>query len=64
MPAVVRLPNFVAASDTESYYYNLLIQYVPHLNEAELLGKFNSARDAFLGNEECLRQTNANLEIW
>ncbi|KAF9407199.1 hypothetical protein HW555_012690 [Spodoptera exigua] len=33
-------------------------------NEAELLGEFNSARDAFLANEESLRQTNAYLEIY
>ncbi|VVC90599.1 unnamed protein product, partial [Leptidea sinapis] len=63
-PAVVRVPNFVAASDPESYYYSLLIQYMPYRNEAELLGEFNSARDAFLANEESLRQTNAYLEIY
>ncbi|KAL3283669.1 hypothetical protein HHI36_006807 [Cryptolaemus montrouzieri] len=63
-PAVVRVPNFVAASDPESYYYSLLIQYKPYRNEAELLGEFNSARDAFLANEESLRQTNAYLEIY
>ncbi|KAL4721734.1 hypothetical protein ACJJTC_014267 [Scirpophaga incertulas] len=48
----------------ESYYYSLLIQYMPYRNEAELLGEFNSARDAFLANEESLRQTNAYLEIY
>ncbi|KAH9638034.1 hypothetical protein HF086_014895 [Spodoptera exigua] len=63
-PAVVRVPNFVAASDPESYYYSLLIQYMPYRNETELLGEFNSARDAFLANEESLRQTNAYLEIY
>ncbi|KAF9409134.1 hypothetical protein HW555_011413 [Spodoptera exigua] len=63
-PAVVRVPNFIAASDPESYYYSLLIQYMPYRNETELLGEFNSARDAFLANEESLRQTNAYLEIY
>ncbi|CAG5002801.1 unnamed protein product [Parnassius apollo] len=62
-PAVVRVPNFVAASDPESYYYSLLIQYMPYRNEAELLGEFN-VPDAFLANEESLRQTYAYLEIY
>ncbi|KAH9628738.1 hypothetical protein HF086_003692 [Spodoptera exigua] len=37
---------------------------MPYRNETELLGEFNSARDAFLANEESLRQTNAYLEIY
>lgn len=43
-PAVVQVPNFVAASDLESYYYSLLIQYMPYRNEAELLGEFKCQR--------------------
>lgn len=47
-PAVVRVSNFVAAPDSESYYNSLLLQYMPYRNESELVGEYNCAREAFI----------------
>ncbi|GFQ97361.1 ATP-dependent DNA helicase [Trichonephila clavata] len=58
VPAVVRVPYFVAASDPENYYYSLLLQYVPFRNESELIADYDRAR------ESDLRATNARLEIF
>ncbi|GFR20331.1 ATP-dependent DNA helicase [Trichonephila clavata] len=58
VPAVERVPYFVAASDPENYYYSLLLQYVPFRNESELIVEYDTAR------ESDLRATNARLEIF
>ncbi|GFQ82355.1 ATP-dependent DNA helicase [Trichonephila clavata] len=64
VPAVVRVPYFVAASDPENYYYSLLLQYVPFRNESELIVDYDTARYSFLVRESDLRATNARLEIF
>ncbi len=56
VPAVVREPYFIAASDPENFFYSLLIQYMPYRSEAELLEGFKNAKDAFLDHEDRLKQ--------
>ncbi|PRD28407.1 UNVERIFIED_CONTAM: hypothetical protein NCL1_32473 [Trichonephila clavipes] len=51
IPATVRVPYFVAATDTENYYYSILLQYMPYRNECELLEEHDSAQKAFLAKE-------------
>jgi hypothetical protein len=51
LPAVVRVPYFVASTDGENYFYSLLLQYTPYRREEELLNDFDTAREAFLANE-------------
>ncbi|GFV83397.1 ATP-dependent DNA helicase [Trichonephila clavipes] len=58
VPAVIRLPYFVVASDTENYYYSLLLQYVPLRNKSELIVDYDTARESVFG------VTNARLEIF
>ncbi|GFY78069.1 ATP-dependent DNA helicase [Trichonephila inaurata madagascariensis] len=64
VPAVVRVPYFVAASDPENYYYSLLLQYVPYRNKSELIVDCDTSRESFLAREFDLRATNARLEIF
>lgn len=37
MPAVVQAPYFIVAIDPENFYYSLILQYVPHREERELI---------------------------
>lgn len=64
VPAVVRVPYFVAATDPENYYYSLLLQYMPYRSEIELLEEFDTARAAFLAREPHLRQTSEHMMIY
>ncbi|XP_059150287.1 uncharacterized protein LOC131937110 [Physella acuta] len=64
LPAVVRVPYFVASTDGENYFYSLLLQYTPYRREEELLNAFATAREAFLANEENLKITNAHMELY
>ncbi|GBP80548.1 hypothetical protein EVAR_39418_1 [Eumeta japonica] len=47
IPAVVRVPYFIAASDPENFFYSLLLQYMPYRSETELLDGFDNAKAAF-----------------
>ncbi|GFV43662.1 ATP-dependent DNA helicase [Trichonephila clavipes] len=64
VPAIVRVPYFVAASDPENYYYGLILQYVPYRNGSELIVDYDKAREPFLARKSYLRETNASLEIF
>ncbi|KAJ2954336.1 hypothetical protein O0L34_g2594 [Tuta absoluta] len=64
VPAVVRVPYFIAASDAENFYYSLLLQYVPYRNESELIIDHDTAMQAFLARESELRTTNSRLDIF
>lgn len=61
VPAVVRVPYFIAASDPESFFYSLLLQYMPHRSETELLEGFDNAKEAFLARESHLRDTSRHM---
>lgn len=52
VPAVVRVPCFIAASDPESFFYSLLLQYMPYRSETELLEGFDNTKEAFLESLE------------
>ncbi|GFY56291.1 uncharacterized protein TNIN_383651 [Trichonephila inaurata madagascariensis] len=56
VPAVVRVPLFQIPTDPENYFYSLLVQYVPYYSEDELIDEHNNAREAFLAQEQQLRQ--------
>lgn len=64
IPAVIRVPFFIAATDPENYYYSLLLQYMPYRQEQELLEEFNTAREAFLAREDRLKQTSRQMETY
>ncbi|CAI6374499.1 unnamed protein product [Macrosiphum euphorbiae] len=57
--AVVRVPYFVASTDPENFYYNLLLQYMPYHLEPELLEEFNSSKEAFMAREETLKRNSS-----
>ncbi len=42
----------------EDYYYHLLLIHLPHRNESELLGEYESAQEAFLAKEDLLDMTD------
>lgn len=58
VPAVVRVPYFIAASDPENFFYSLLLQYMPYRSEGELLDGFDNAKVAFLARESRLKETS------
>lgn len=63
VPAVVRVPYFVVATDPENYYSTLLVQYTPYRSELELLQGCDTAKEAFLGNEQQLKQMSDHMEV-
>ncbi|XP_044599069.1 ATP-dependent DNA helicase PIF1-like [Cotesia glomerata] len=61
VPAVVRVPYFIAASDPENFFYSLLIQYMPYRSETELLEGFNNSKEAFLNREDRLKEMSSHM---
>ncbi|GIY57519.1 hypothetical protein CDAR_79491 [Caerostris darwini] len=61
VPAVVRVPYFVATSDPENFFYSLLVQYMPYRSETELLEGFDNAKEAFLARENRLKETSRHM---
>ncbi|GFR18846.1 ATP-dependent DNA helicase [Trichonephila clavata] len=61
VPAVVRVPYFIASSDLEKFFYSLLVQYMPYRSETELLEGFDSAKDAFLARENQLKEMSRHM---
>ena len=51
VPACVKVPYFLESKDSESFYYSLLLQYLPHRDESELLGEYESAALAFKAHD-------------
>ena len=43
--SVVRFPSFSVISD--DYYYSLLMLFLPHITEVDLIGTYSSAKEAF-----------------
>ncbi|KAH0549795.1 hypothetical protein KQX54_014275 [Cotesia glomerata] len=60
VPAVVRVPYFIATSDPENFY-SLLVQYMPYRLEPELLEGFDNAKEAFLARENRLKETSRHM---
>ncbi|XP_050338285.1 uncharacterized protein LOC126764671 [Bactrocera neohumeralis] len=56
VPAVVRVPYFIATSDPDNFFYSLLLQYMPYRLETELLEGFDNAKEAFLHRENRLKE--------
>ncbi|GFY41781.1 ATP-dependent DNA helicase [Trichonephila inaurata madagascariensis] len=56
VPDVVRVPFFQMPTDTENYFYCLLVQYVPFYSEDKLIDKHYNAPETFLAREQQLRQ--------
>ena len=48
IPVVVKVPYFIAASDSENFFYSLLLQNMPCRSETEILGGFDNGKEAFL----------------
>ncbi|XP_053968624.1 uncharacterized protein LOC128870052 [Anastrepha ludens] len=61
VPAVVRVPYFIAASDPENFSYSLLLQYMPYRSETEILEGFDNAKEAFVARESRLRETSRHM---
>ncbi|GIY15744.1 ATP-dependent DNA helicase [Caerostris darwini] len=61
IPAVVRVPYFIATSDPENFFYSLLVQYMPYRSEIELLEGFDNAKEAFLARENRLKETSRHI---
>ncbi|XP_054746537.1 uncharacterized protein LOC129251202 [Anastrepha obliqua] len=61
VPAVVRVPYFIAASDPENFSYSLLFQYMPYRSETEILEGFDNAKEAFVARESRLRETSRHM---
>ena len=64
VPAVVRVPYFIAASDPENFFYSLLIQYMPYRSETELLEGFNNSKEAFLDREDRLKEMSSHMRLF
>lgn len=51
MLTVVRMPYFVVVSNLENYCYGLLLQYVQHRDENELVVNYDPVSGAFFARE-------------
>ncbi|GFQ77641.1 ATP-dependent DNA helicase [Trichonephila clavata] len=61
VPAVVRVPYFIALSNPENIFYSLLVQYTPYSSEMKLFEGIDSAKDVLLARENRLKEMNRHM---
>jgi PIF1-like helicase len=64
VPACIRVPYFLESNDPESFYYSLLLQYLPHRNESELIGEYDSAAEAFIAHEDRIKESSERMLLF